>query len=412
LSRLSFLFPAVLVLGLYSVSSADWESVGPEGGEVRHVLQSTQDSNTLFAFTGSGPIQVLKSTNGGDTWTKVGLCNGYDYSAAMGPTGTIYIGSSSYVYYSTNGGVSWTMGGAVSNNIFWGLATHPTDPNILYGVGYRYNSSTWVLCALKSTNGGASWTYQDLNSVMTYATDIDVSKTNPNLVFLTAYEYTGSTYNPLLYRSTDAGTTWTNVTPAAAASDYYGQSVAVSPVDANLVLFGTLYGMYRSTDGGTTWTKVSTSNYFYGTAFSPANPNYVYAGGSSCFLRSTNAGLTWSSSSTGLPSSTFQAVAPALATATTVYTSCALGFYRSTDAGASWTLDDDGMIIGRILAFGSAPSQPSKMYMQMMGLGVWLTTNNGTSWTHLTTPLACGDFCSIVVRPTDPNYILALEGSG
>jgi photosystem II stability/assembly factor-like uncharacterized protein len=405
---------AFLPLALSGIASADWESLGPEGGDVRHVTQSTLDAGTIYGFTDSSPTQVLKSTNGGDTWTKAGTFNNTEYCAAMSPAGTLFVGCGSYVYYSTNGGVSWTASSYIQNTMIYGIAPHPTDPSIVYAACYRYDGTTWVLSSLKSTNGGATWTYTDLNAVQTYATDIAISQTNPNLLFITGYSYDNVSYAyaPLIYRSTNAGATWTNVTPAAAATDYYGQSVAVGPTDANLVLFGTLYGMYRSTDGGANWTKVSTYNYFYQVTFSPANPNYVYAGGYQSFYRSTNAGLTWSTSSTGLAAVAYQCVAPHLTTAASVYTSCTLGFYRSTDTGVSWVCDDDGLVIGRVLAWGIAPSQPSRIYMQMLGLGIWLTTNNGSAWTHLTTPLTCGDFCGLAVKPTDPNYVLALEGSG
>lgn len=400
------------LLALAGFASSDWESIGPEGGEVRNVIQSNQDAGTIFAFTDNSPTQVLKSVNCGDTWTKVGTFNGYEYCAAMGPTGTIYAGSGSYVYYSTNGGASWTQSSYIQNAQIYGIAPHPTDPSIVHAAAYRYNGSTWVLCALKSTNGGASWSYTDLNSVQTYATDIAIGTTNPNLLFISGYVYTGSNYIPVLYRSTDGGTTWADATPPGASSDYYGNSVAISPVNANIVLFGTLYGLHRSTDGGSTWTKVSTNYYFYDISFSLANPNYVYAGYYQTVYRSTDAGQTWASSSTGLAPSYYQYIAPHLTSATTVYASCPVGFYRSTDGGVSWVCDDDGLIIGRIACWGVAPSQPSWIYMQMLGQGVWRTTDNGQNWTHLTTPLTCGDFCGIAVKHTDPMYVLALEGSG
>lgn len=406
------LLTVLCLLALAGLTGADWESIGPEGGEVRNVLQSNQNANTLYAFTDNGPTQVLRSTNGGDTWSKIGTLTGYDYCAAIGPTGIIYVGSGSYVYYSTNGGVSWSSSSYIQNAQIYGIAPHPTDPSIVHAAAYRYNGSTWVLCAMKSTNGGATWSYMDLNSVQTYVTDMAIATTDPNLLFISGYSYTGSSYVPLLYRSTDAGATWSNVTPAGASSDYYGNSVAVSPVDADIVLFGTLYGLHRSTDGGSTWTKVSTNYYFYGISFSPANPDYVYAGYYQTVYRSTNAGLTWSYSGTGLAPAYYQYIAPHLTSATTVYAGCPVGFYRSTDGGVSWVCDDDGLVIGRIACWGVAPSQPSRIYMQMLGMGVWRTTDNGQNWTHLTTPLSCGDFCGIAVKHTDPLYVLALEGSG
>lgn len=393
-------------------AQADWESLGPEGGELRNVVQSATDPNTLFGFSDSYSTKVYKSTDGGTSWSQVGSFNNQEYCATAASNGNLYAGCGSAFATSTNGGATWTVS-SVTNAYFYGVCAHPTVPTTVFAAGYRYTGSQWVAAFFKSTNSGSTWTITNIGPSQSYGRSIAVSPQNPDIIFLSGYIYTGSTYNPVVYRSTDGGTTWTDVTPSAAAGEYYSYSVAISPVDQNLVLFASYYNVYRSTDCGNTWTKVTNYQYYnYGMRFSTADPNLVYAGGYGSVYRSTNAGQTWTSYSSGLPSQALQSIAADWSNSTRAYTSCATGFYRSTSTGTSWSASNTGLYLGKIYAFAVAPTQPSKVYMQIYGLGVWLTTNNGTSWTHLTTPLSCGDFCGIVVSPADANTVLGLEGAG
>jgi photosystem II stability/assembly factor-like uncharacterized protein len=405
------LFTVVLVMVWSSFAWADWESLGPEGGEVRHVIQSTLDANTLFGFSDSYSTKVVKSTDGGSTWSPVGTFNNQEYCAVMASNGTIYAGGGHAFMVSTNGGVTWTVNG--TSNVYWyGVAVDPTTPTTVYATGYKYNGSAWQLSFMKSTNSGSTWTYTYVGPVNSYGQAIAVSQTNPNVIFVSGYS-SGTSTVPVAYRSTDGGASWTDVTPAGTSSEYYSYSVAVSPTDQNLVILGTYYNIYRSTDCGTTWTKVTANQYYnYSIAFSQVDPNYVFAGGYNYVYRSTNAGLTWTTYSSGLPAQYLYTVTPNRTDLTRVYTGTTIGFYRSTTTGTSWTQNNTGLYLGKVYAFGVAPTQPSRVIMQIYGLGIWLTTNNGSSWTHLTTPLSCGDFCGIVFSPSSANTILALEGGG
>jgi len=410
LNRSLLVIPVLLILVSSGTVSADWESLGPEGGEVRHVVQSTLDANTLFAFSDSYSTKVVRSTDGGTTWTPIGSFNNQEYCVAMASNGTIYAGGSHAFMYSTNSGVTWTV--VSTSNVYWyGVAVDPTTPATVYGSGYKYNGSAWQMCFMKSTNGGSTWTYTYVGAANTYGQAISVSQTNPNVIFISGYG--GASTQPIAYRSTDGGASWADVTPAGTAAEYYSYSVAISPTDQNLVILATYYNLYRSTDCGTTWTKVTNNQYYnYSLVFSPANPNTVFAGGYNYVYRSTDAGVTWTTYSTGLPAQYLYTVTPHRTDVTRIYTGTLVGFYRSTTTGTSWAASNTGLYLGKVYAYGVAPTQPSRVIMQLYGLGIWLTTNNGSTWTHLTTPLSCGDFCGIVFSPSSANTMLALEGGG
>jgi len=408
--RLLLLCSACLVAAA-STSIADWVCIGPQGGQINHLVQN-ESNGTLYGTSGSYPVEVVKSTDGGQTWSSAGSFNGYEYSMACGPTGTIFCGGSSYVYWSTNGGSTWTTSPYQQNTLFYGMATHPTDPQTIYSTGYRYSGSVWQMFFGKSTNGGSTWTYTILATDQSYGQGIAVSRTNPQLVFCTGYVYTGSTYLPKLYRSTDGGATFSEVQPAGASTEYYGYSVAVHPTNASIVLWGSLYGIWRSTDGGTNWTDCSSTTYNYGINFSLADPNTAWAGAYNGVLKSTNGGQSWTLITSGLSGSYFYNVVGSATDVTRVNTGSTYGSYRSTNTGTSWTQSNEGLYLGRDMAIAVAPSQPSMLLKQMQAFGVWRSTNYGTSWTQVTMPLSCGDFCSIVFNPTNPQIIMALEGGG
>lgn len=403
---------SALVIAL-GTAWADWEGIGPDGGELRSLLQSTQDAGTLFGFSDYSPSRVVRSTDTGASWTVVGTLTGQEYCTAMGAGGTLYAGGGGEFYYSTNGGASWTTV-ACPNVFFYDLAPHPTVANTLYGAGFIYSGSAYSICFMQSTNGGASWSYTTVGPPNSYGYSISVSQTNPAVMFVSGYSNTGSTYVPKVYRSTSSGASWADVTPAAASSESFSYSVAVSPVDQNLVLFGTMTGIYRSTNCGSSWTSVATGlTNPSGMEFSRADANLAMCAGDTVIYRSANAGLTWSTAPTGISSGKGTTVLVLHRTsASLAFLGCMDGLCRSTDAGQSWSMYNGGVHLGEILAFGVTPSQPSRIFLQVYAQGIWLTNNNGTTWTNLVTPLECGDFCGIVVKATDPNCVLALEGLG
>jgi photosystem II stability/assembly factor-like uncharacterized protein len=408
--RCTFLLAAAL-LAAVTVSYADWESIGPEGGQVKNVVQSASDVNTLYATSGSYPVRVMKSTDAGLNWIEVGTFNSYDYATSVGPTDVIYAGCYSTVYRSSNGGINWTSG-TVTSMCVYDVTAHPTDPSIVFGAGYRYNSSTMNLTFARSTDGGSTWTQQTLEPLQSNGRCVSVAPSSPNIVYVGGYSGTVSPYTPRLFKSTDGGNSFTDITYSGWAGDYYLNSVAVHPTNPDILCVGTQYGIWRSTDGGSTWSDVCSYSLNYDMQWSAANPNVIYSGANGNVYRSTNGGTTWSISSTGLGGTNIRTVVPCRTNPGYAYTGSYAGFFRSLDGGSSWTVSNNGLIVGNILAFGVTPTDPSRIFMQLEEVGVFRTDNNGASWTKLTTPLSCGNFCSLIIHPTQPNNILALEGAG
>ncbi len=243
-----------------------------------------------------------------------------------------------------------------------GLAIHPTNPNVVY-IGAAAGG-IW-----KTTDGGASWADKsgDFNRLTFGAIAID--PTNPNIVYAgtgeTRYAFNTTTFEgDGFYKSTNGGDSWTRITNGFGSETQFSD-IIVSPLNPGLVIatIGTgnwnnqtpyNVGLWRSTDAGITWTRIIENAGGYDLAIHPVNPNTVYAafGNKSTygFMVSTDAGLTWTSSSNGLPAQNQRArmqfdisKSNPLVMYCLVYNNTAnisgmqTGAFKTTDGGASWT---------------------------------------------------------------------------
>ncbi len=392
-----------------------WASIGPEGGDVNTPVQSPSNAQELWALSGTNPTQVLHSTDAGETWETLSSFTGstpYDMIAC--PNGNLVVGGGSRTWTSTNGGESWTTN-SFSNTTFYDLEPHPSNSNEVFASGYAYDSG-WKFAYMHSADGGNSFstTFIPVSGTFTqsYGKSIAVSKSDPSVILLGGYAYSTTTDAnvPFVFKSSNGGTSFTDVTPAAAASQYYFYGVGIHPTDPSIMLAGSLYSMYRSTDGGSNWSVAAASQtYSYDITFSDADPNLVMAAGNSRVYSSTNAGVSWTTQTTGLTGlSGIQSVVLDWNNASNAFTSSTSGFHKSTNGGSSWTEILEGLLVGRVLALEESQGW---LFMNMQDMGLFKTPATGSPvWEEVTTPLACGDFCDICADGS--GTLLALEGSG
>lgn len=402
----------LLLMGLCVFSFAAWEAKGPPGGRLRSVVISKTNENILYATSYSYPTHVFKSTDAGTTWGEVGSYSNYNYCLAIDQSDNLYAGYYARIYKSTNGGASWTYTG-VPYTYPYDLEVHPTNPNIIYGCGRRYVSSgVYALTFIKSTNAGASWTTLDLVSGSScYGYGVGVDPNNPNTIYCGGASY-GTSYEPKIFKSTDGGASFSQVYSSTAG--YYVYDIAVHPSNSNIVYMCTYYdGIYRSIDAGNSWTKVSTLNYNYRLGTTEANHDYVYCSGYTYFRRSTNAGATWVTAENGLCGYSNMGLAVTQSSATGVYVANYAGMFRTTNSGTNWYMSSDGIMLGLpVVAATVAPSNADIVYCQVEDIGVFKTTNCGTNWVLCPEFSSCGDMIAIAVKHDDPNTVMAIEGLG
>ncbi len=209
------------------------------------------------------------------------------------------------------------------------------------------------------------------------------------------YAFTGnpsdyiSIYPDGLYQSDDNGDTWQHLGDISTADEYYNVIVA-NPISPTILLAGTgpgwyVGGIYRSDNAGESWTNVLPGRMIYDIEFDPGNSRRAFAsacctesGGGGIF-RSDDAGKTWQSiSDQWLEDFTVHPISSTIligAGGTAIGVDA--GIYRSDDAGETW----------KKISSRSAPkllvdnTNTSRMFSYGKDYeGIWRTEDGGQNW--------------------------------
>jgi len=220
------------------------------------------------------------------------------------------------IFKSTDGGASWSHVGLPDVQQVGRLIVHPTNPDIVFvaGLGHPYgpNEERGVF---RTRDGGASWEkvlYIDHN---TGAIQVEFDPTNPDILFADLWEHREGPWENAafagdksgLYKSEDGGDTWRRLTEGLPSNDQgLGRiGVGIAPSDPAR-MYATVDareggGVYRSDDAGESWSRVSTDYRIYGRGgdfaeirVHPRNPDVVFAGNIASY-RSDDGGYSWTS---------------------------------------------------------------------------------------------------------------------
>ncbi|OPL18767.1 MAG: hypothetical protein AVO35_13115 [Candidatus Aegiribacteria sp. MLS_C] len=406
------LYAAALFLMILSgSSSAQWISLGPAGGTVRNIIQDPLYPDTFYAFTDSLPTRVLMSGDGGNSWTEAGSFDGRENCAAMGTNGVLYVGCDYTLGSSTDGGATWSFLPA-GNNLWYSIVPDQDHPDTVYAAGTTFTTN-WVMGFMKSEDAGQTWTYKAIGSPISYGECLGVSPASYDTLFIAGYN--GTTYVPLLYRSTNGGVNWSNVTPSGASTDYYAYSVAVNPSIASRVVFASTHQIFRSTDTGGSWTLASNEmSGNFRMAWSSNNTDLLLSACIGGLWHSTDEGQTWSAAYGTWPSSIkitdaiYDWSDPDIA-----YAGCVRSLQSSTDGGTNWVDDTSGLSLGRIASVHVCPARPTDVYVGLREWGIYRSEDSGNSWTLLPTPNPTTrvHYNSIASSPADADLVLAIDGT-
>ncbi len=235
-----------------------------------------QNPNTVYVGTGeanqSGDSYhgagVLKTTDGGATWTSIPgpfTNNGYGNvfgAMAVSPANSqvVLAGHGTGIWRSADGGTTWSnvLPGVTSYAVFFDTA-HPTTA---YGaIGGIFGDTTNGV--YKSTDSGVTWTKM-LGSVAHPFPSANLGRINlvndPNHTSTLYASVSNCCHNFSdaigVFKSTDGGANWTQLTTPPDCCDWYRNALAASPKDANTIFVGGV-DLYRSTDGGATWEDIA-----------------------------------------------------------------------------------------------------------------------------------------------------------
>ncbi len=259
--------------------------IGPfRGGRVGAVEGvATQPNVYYYGSTGGG---VWRSADGGANW--VNISDGFFKTGSVGAIdvadsdpNVIYVGmgeetirgnvsSGDGVYKSIDGGRSWKNVGLGDTQQISRVRVNPKDPNIVYvaAIGHLWGKND-ERGIFRTKDGGKTWEKILFRNAETGAGDLILDPSNPNTLYAAFWRISRKPYRmdsggdgSGLFKSTDGGDTWTEITrnkglPAGVDGKI---NVTVSPANTNRVwamVENKDGGLFRSDDGGDTWQKTS-----------------------------------------------------------------------------------------------------------------------------------------------------------
>ncbi|WP_339884398.1 WD40/YVTN/BNR-like repeat-containing protein [Polaribacter vadi] len=265
-------------------SEVKYRNIGPfRGGRSAAVTGVNNKANLFYmGATGGG---VWKTTDAGNTWQNIsdGFFGGSVGAVAVAESdnNVIYVGmgektvrgnvsSGDGIWKSENAGKTWKHMGLKNSRHIPRMRIHPKNADIVFaGVMGDLYKPTQERGVYKTVDGGETWRkvlFSDENSGVV---DLIIDPNNPRILFATTWDVRRTPYSlssggkgSALWKSTDEGETWTNISAnKGLPTGIWGiAGVTVSPVNSDIVyalIENEKGGVYKSTDAGKTWSLIN-----------------------------------------------------------------------------------------------------------------------------------------------------------
>jgi photosystem II stability/assembly factor-like uncharacterized protein len=267
-----------------TINTVKWRQVGPfRGGRAGTIVGIADRPNEYIQGTAGGG--VWKTSDGGNSWYCIsdGYFGGSIGAVAIAPSdpNVIYVGegeqtlrgnvsSGNGFWKSTDGGDTWKHIGLKGTEHIARIRIHPANPEIVYvaaiGNLWKPNKERGIY---KTVDGGKTWEKILYESDKAGGGDLILDPNNPRIIYASTWEMKRNGYRmdsggpgSKLWKSTDAGETWTDITRSnGLPKGVLGIiGVAVSPLNSDriwTIIEAENGGVFRSDDGGKTWKKTS-----------------------------------------------------------------------------------------------------------------------------------------------------------
>jgi photosystem II stability/assembly factor-like uncharacterized protein len=336
-------------------------SLGPHGGDVRRLAYVPDNPNRIFLGTSSGRMYV--SDDAGASWSLFAhLGDGFDF---------------------------------VLDNII----IDPRHTETMYVAAWSIEQNTGEL--FRTTDGGKKWTAlkgMHGKSVRSLAMATSDSKV------LVAGALDG------VFRSLDAGDSWTLISPPNHADIKNIQSVAIDPKDTATVYAGTWHLAWKTTDAGAAWHQINRGMIDDSDVFSiivdRTQPNVVYASACSGIYKSEAAGELFSKVQ-GIPFSArrTRVLKQDPNIANIVYAGTTEGLWRTVNAGKTWQrISAANLIINDVQV---DPRDSNKILLATDRSGVMVSADNGKTFAQSNTGFTHRQVTSVVVDAKNPQLLYA-----
>ncbi len=300
--------------GLWKTTNGgtDWSTLTgyvPSLG-VSGIVVDVNNPNIIYVLSGDGDsfinggmiytrssIGILKSINGGSTWTNIPLPSSsspyYGFKLIQLPDypNILFACTSNGLFRSSNSGATWVKNADIGTQNVFDIEISPSSPNILY--------ATIANAIYKSTNWGAAFTIIPVGAYTPpipggSEISIAVSPDSPNGL------YANITGFDDLYFSADNGTSFNRVNASSPTTSTYTNAMTVSPLDINTVIIGNI-NLMRSTNGGTSFPTTGANLHadIHDLQYNPIN-NVLFAGCDGGVYKSIDNGANWTALLNGM----------------------------------------------------------------------------------------------------------------
>jgi len=306
-------------------NAMEFRLVGPfRGGRATAVAGVVQDPMSYYMGATGG---VWKTTNAGESWFNVS--DGFFNTASVGAISVaesdpnvVYVGMGEApvrgvmtshgdgMYKSTDGGKTWSHIGLERTRHISKIAVDPRNPEVVFvaAQGSPYGA-TEERGVYRSKDGGASWQkvhYVDENSGVA---DLSMDMTNPRVIYASYWDHRRFPWKVQsggpgsgLWKSADGGDTWTQMKKGLPNGTLGKMGISVSRAMPNRVwaiIEADGGGLYRSDDGGNNWRLINPDRllrarswYYMHIVAHPTDPESVYIMNAP-LVQSTDGGRTF-----------------------------------------------------------------------------------------------------------------------
>ncbi len=425
--------------------SLQFRAIGPAimGGRIDDIAVVESNTSIIYLATASGGL--WKTVNHGTTWEPIFDHESHssigDVTSAPSNPDIVWVGtgeannrqSSSWgngVYKSTDGGKTWTNMGLKDTHHIGRIVIHPQNPDIVYvAAGGRLWGANKERGLYKTTDGGKTWINTKFINEDTGFTDVAIETEDPNNLYAAAYQrrrtssgFLGGGPHSGLYKSTDGGKTWNKLTNGLPTGDAGRIGIDIYRKDAKIVYVTyehtTEGGIYRSEDKGATWKKMTNINprpmYYSQIRIDPNDDQRIYVLGAAWYT-SENGGKTLASNPFTRIHGDYHALWIDPANSNHLITGSDGGIHFSYDKGRTWDFVNT-IPLGQFYEIGVDFRKPYWVYGGLQDNGSWgapvMSLNfqgvSNDEWIRV----GGGDGFYAQVDPKDPNTLYLESQNG
>ena len=422
-----------------------WRNIGPAimGGRIDDF--AVVESNPHVAYAATASAGIWKTTNNGVTWEPVfddqPVSSVGDIDVAPSDPSIVWAGtgepanrqSSSWgngVYKSTDGGGTWHHMGLDETHHIGRVRIHPTNPDIVYvaALGHLWGSNA-ERGLYKTTDGGTSWTNTKFIDEHTGFVDLAMDPESPDTLYAAAYQrrrraygFNGGGPGGGIYKTTDGGASWTELTEGLPDGDVGRIGLDIYRKDPRIVYAIVEHkddgGVFRSEDKGLTWKKMSDTNprpmYYSQIRIDPLNDQRLWVMGARMY-NSEDGGRTFVTDRVTRIHGDYHALWINPQDSNHMLLGSDGGIHYSYDRGLTWNFVNS-LALGQFYEIGYDMETPYNVYGGLQDNGSWGGPVRTRYQQGITNEdwfrVGGGDGFYTQIDPTDPTTIYVESQNG